>query len=140
MECREAVELFPAHADRVPAATGRTTALPEGPSARALAAHLSGCASCRAELAQYRELSAALAALAARTIDPPAWLLPSLLDTVAAHAARRHRIPVAALTRPRVAAAGGAALVLAGLAAGAVVVRGRHRRRSAAPRLSALPA
>lgn len=125
MKCREAVEQFPAFVD--------STGMPAGAQARALDAHLSSCAACRAELDQYRELSAALAALASRTVDPPAWLLANLLDAVAHHSARRHPIPAAtaALTRPRVAAAGGAAILLAGLATGAVVLRGRHRRHGA---------
>lgn len=122
MNCRDAVDQFPGLAD--------AAGIPAGSQARALSAHLSSCVACRAELAQYRELNAALATLAARTIDPPAWLLPSLLDGVARRNARRHPIPAAtaALTRPRVAAAGGAAILLAGLATGAVVLLGRHRR------------
>jgi anti-sigma factor RsiW len=124
VKCREAVEQFPAFVD--------SAGMPAGSQARALGAHLSSCAACRAELAQYRELKAALATLATRTIDPPAWLLPSLLDAVAHRSARRHPIPAAtaALTRPRVAAAGGAAILLAGMAAGAVVLRGRRRRHA----------
>jgi len=127
VECREAAEHFPAF-------VGQPGLFSGGPASRAVEAHLQGCARCRGELGQYHELNQALATLATRTIEPPAWLLPSLIDSVHGHALRRLRVPSALreaperLADPRLAAAGGA-LLLAGLAAGAVLVRGRRRRR-----------
>jgi len=108
-----------------------------------VAAHLRTCERCRAELEGYRHLREALAGLATTTIEPPAWLLPATLETVRSRALVRLRIPAAAgevrerLSDPRVAA-GAAAVVLAGLAAGAVVARGRRRRRVKARPRSAL--
>ena len=122
MECREAQEHIPAHVDR-----------PGGPVARALDSHLRSCERCQGELSRYRELHGALASLATRTIEPPAWLMPVTIERVRSRAALRARIPDPRhvrdrLTDPRIAAAGGAALVLAGLAT-AFAVRGRRRRR-----------
>ena len=119
MECREAAQHIPAYIDQ----TG-------GPAARALDAHLRTCEQCRA----YRDLQGALAALATQTIEPPAWLLPATIEAVRSRAGLRARIPAARemrerLADPRLAAAGGAAILLAGLATGAVLIRGRRRRR-----------
>ena len=122
MECREAAQHIPAYADQ-----------PGGPGARALDAHLRTCDHCRGELDAYREMQGALATLATQTIEPPAWLMPATIDAVRARLGLRRRILAAAevrerLTNPRVAA-GGAAILLAGLATGAVLIRGRRRRR-----------
>lgn len=121
MECREAAEHLPAYLE---AATG--------PAAPAVEAHLAACATCRADLQRYRALSGALAGLATRTIDPPAWLGPAILANIRAHATRRRavldRAPLG-LSDRRVAAAGGA-LVLAGVAAGAMLARRNRRRRT----------
>jgi predicted anti-sigma-YlaC factor YlaD len=123
MECREASQHIPAYMD----SSG-------GPAARALDAHLHVCDRCRAELDAYRDLQGALAALATQTIEPPGWLLPATIDAVASRKRLRRHVPAARqvrerLANPRVAAAGGAAILLAGLATGAVLVRGRRRRR-----------
>jgi predicted anti-sigma-YlaC factor YlaD len=123
VDCREAAQHIPAYIDQ----SG-------GPAARALDAHLRTCDRCRAELDAYRDLQGALAALATQTIEPPAWLLPATIDAVRSRASLRRRLPAARevrarLTDPRVAAAGGAAILLAGLATGAVLIRGRRRRR-----------
>jgi predicted anti-sigma-YlaC factor YlaD len=123
VECREAAQHIPAYIDQ----TG-------GPAARALDAHLRTCEQCRGELEAYRDLQGALAALATRTIEPPAWLLPATIAAVRSRARLRARIPAARemrerLADPRLAAAGGAAILLAGLATGAVLIRGRRRRR-----------
>jgi anti-sigma factor RsiW len=131
VECREAREHFPACVDQ-------PAGLPAGPAGRAVEAHLHSCAACQAELAAYRRLGSALAALPDHPVEPPAWLLGSVLDAVRAER-RRHRLPAIphapeALSDPRFAAAGGAVL-LAGLAAGAVLLRGRHRRRNGSGRL-----
>ncbi|HYR61336.1 MAG TPA: zf-HC2 domain-containing protein [Actinomycetota bacterium] len=123
MECREAAEHIPAYVDQ-----------PGGPAARALDAHLRACEPCSRELRAYREMQGALSALATQIIEPPAWLLPSTIDAVRARTTLR-RIPAAAgrvrkrLADPKVAVAGGAAILLAGLATGAVLIRGRRRRR-----------
>ncbi|HEX9316011.1 MAG TPA: zf-HC2 domain-containing protein [Actinomycetota bacterium] len=123
MECREAAQHIPAYIDQ----TG-------GPAARALDAHLRTCEQCRGELEAYQDLQGALAALATRTIEPPAWLLPATIEAVRSRAGLLARIPAARAVRehladPRLAAAGGAAILLAGLATGAVLIRGRRRRR-----------
>ena len=123
MECREAAQHIPAYIDQ----TG-------GPAARALDAHLRTCEQCRGELQAYQDLQGALAALATRTIEPPAWLLPATIEAVRSRAGLLARIPAARAVRerladPRLAAAGGAAILLAGLATGAVLIRGRRRRR-----------
>jgi predicted anti-sigma-YlaC factor YlaD len=123
VECREAAQHIPAYIDQ----TG-------GPAARALDVHLRTCEQCRGELDAYRDLQDALASLATQTIDPPTWLLPATIEAVRSRAGLRARIPAARevrerLTDPRLAAAGGAAILLAGLATGAVLIRGRRRRR-----------
>jgi predicted anti-sigma-YlaC factor YlaD len=122
VECREAAQHIPAYVDQ----SG-------GPAARALDAHLRTCEHCRSELDAYRDLQGALAALATQTIEPPAWLLPATIESVRARASLRRRLPVREvgkrLADPRLAAAGGAAILLAGLATGAVLIRGRRRRR-----------
>lgn len=123
MECREAAQHIPAYIDQ----TG-------GPAATALDAHLRTCDRCRGEVDAYRDLQGALAALATQTIEPPAWLLPATIEAVRSRAGLRAHIPAAREVRerladPRLAAAGGAAILLAGLATGAVLIRGRRRRR-----------
>ena len=123
MECREAAQHIPAYIDQ----SG-------GPAARALDAHLRTCERCRGELDAYRDLQGALAALATQTIEPPAWLLPATIDAVRSRVRLRRHVAAAREVRerladPRVAAAGGAAILLAGLATGAVLIRGRRRRR-----------
>jgi predicted anti-sigma-YlaC factor YlaD len=123
VECREAAQHIPAYIDQA-----------GGPAARALDAHLRTCEQCRRELEAYRELQGALAALATQTIEPPAWLLPATIESVRSRAGLRRRIPAARdvrqrLADPRLAAAGGAAILLAGVATGAVLIRGRRRRR-----------
>lgn len=133
MECREATEQLAAYVDYPMGARSAVAGPPSIPSARALESHLLTCANCRHELIRYQELKEGLAALATRTVQPPAWLTAVLMDTVrrrSAHRVRLGHLPIPQeLTAPRVAAAGGA-LLLAGLAAGALVVgRGRRRRR-----------
>ena len=123
MECREAAQHIPSYVDQ-----------PGGPAARALDAHLRTCDHCRGELDAYRDLQAALAALATQTIEPPAWLMPATIDAVRSRVRLRRHVAAAREVRdrladPRVAAAGGAAILLAGLATGAVLIRGRRRRR-----------
>jgi anti-sigma factor RsiW len=116
MECREVREYLPAYGEQA------------GPRAEAVEQHLTTCAGCRAELAQYRELAGALVGLADRDTEPPAWMLGTLVETVgdkaaqlAANRERRDR-----LTHPKVLTGG--ALVAAGVV-GALVMRGMRRRR-----------
>jgi len=123
VECREAAQHIPSYVDQ-----------PGGPSARALDVHLRTCDHCRGELDAYRDLQGALAALATQTIEPPAWLRPATIDAVRSRVRLRRHVAAAREVRdrladPRVAAAGGAAILLAGLATGAVLIRGRRRRR-----------
>lgn len=159
MECREVSE-------QLAASSGDPGGRPTGPAARAVEAHLRACPSCRADLESYQQLGTALSGLVAHTVEPPAWLHDTLVDSVHARLGRpsvadRLRLPGALrsplrpersrgsrgsgpisplaprplaprpLANPRYAAAGGAVL-LAGLAAGAVLIRGRRRRSAAA--------
>lgn len=130
MQCLEVREHFPAYVDQ-------PAGLPAGPAARAISAHLRSCPGCQADLDAYRRLGAALATLPEHPVEPPAWLLGSVISTVRAERARhgithgiahrvRTRVPES-LTKPRVAVAGGAVL-LAGVAAGALLLRSRSRR------------
>jgi hypothetical protein len=126
VECREVTQYL-----------AESLGTPAGPAAGAVEAHLRSCPGCRADLASYRRLGQALPALAGHTIAPPPWLHAALLESVRSGArpapawsrlgefARARQ----SLANPRFAAAGGA-LLLAGLATGAVLVRGRRRRRS----------
>lgn len=118
MECREVREYLPAYAEQA-----------GGPSASAVDEHLRTCADCRAELEQYRELAAALGGLSERAIEPPAWFLGTVTETVGERAER-----VAALrergrqlSHPQTIAAGG--VILAAGVAGALLMRGLRRRR-----------
>lgn len=118
MECREVREYLPAYAEQ----SG-------GPRAAAVDGHLATCAGCRAVLEQYREMAGGLAALEEQPVQPPAWLLGTLTEAVgerarraAAFRARREQI-----SRPKVAATGGA-LLAAGIA-GTLLLRSRRGRR-----------
>ncbi|HEU5001201.1 MAG TPA: zf-HC2 domain-containing protein [Actinomycetota bacterium] len=121
MECREAAEHLPAYLDAA-----------AGPAATALEAHLGTCSACRADLDRYRALSGALAGLASRTVEPPAWLQPAIISSLRAHSAHRlavlDRTPLA-LTDRRLAAAGGALVLGVASAAGVAVLARRNRRR-----------
>ncbi len=131
MSCAEAREHLAAYLD--PSGEARAAAL-EG--------HLAACPGCRADLARYQELGRRLASLAKDPIDPPPWLLPTLLEGVqeactranrwslsrwpnSLESARALRRRVARLADPRVALAGG--VVVAGVA-GALAIRTRRRR------------
>jgi predicted anti-sigma-YlaC factor YlaD len=119
MECREVREFLPAYDE-----------LDGSVKLVAIDRHLAGCSACAATLLQYRALSDDLAQLADLNADPPAWLLGTLTDAVAERVhqeavlrARRER-----MTDPVVLAAGGAAMLTAGLV-GALVARSRRQRR-----------
>ncbi|MGH3117206.1 MAG: hypothetical protein ACRDQ2_08845 [Gaiellales bacterium] len=101
---------------------------------RAVDEHLQRCADCRRELEGYRELAMAMAGLAERTLDPPAWLLETLRVSVThrARVAAARLAQVKMLADPRVA---GGAVVAAAAVAGALMLRGRRRRRSGLRRL-----
>lgn len=125
MECREVREYLPAYAEQA-----------GGPRALDVDEHLRTCADCRVVLEQYREIALALGSLSEKAVEPPAWLLGTLTETVservsqvAAIRARRDR-----LADPKVVATGGA--VIAAGVAGALLLRGmRRRRRSMRQRL-----
>ncbi|HYI45479.1 MAG TPA: zf-HC2 domain-containing protein [Actinomycetota bacterium] len=111
MTCGEVQEMLPAYLD-------------EPGASLSIRRHLAGCDGCRSELARYETLSAQMPALAGHTAEPPAHLLSALvsiptesssLDGVKTH-----------LTRNRNAYLRGAAVLVAGAAAGAVW---RSRRR-----------
>lgn len=116
MDHREVREYLPAYAEQA-----------NGPRASAVEEHLRTCGDCRAVLEQYRELSSELGGLAEANIEPPAWLLGTLIETVSERASRVAVIRARAdkLTDPKVVAGGA---VVAGLA-GALLLRGMRRRR-----------
>ena len=117
MDCREVREYLPAYVDEA-----------GGPRAESVERHLSTCPECRTELGHFREMKDALATLPARMIEPPAWLLGTLTETVVQKAARREAMRNTAekLADPKVIVTG--SLVAAGVA-GALLIRGRRRRR-----------
>lgn len=125
MECREVREYLPAYVDQM-----------GGPKSADVDAHLQTCAGCRAELEQYREMQSELATLSAQTIEPPAWLLGTLTETVAERAAQRAAIrnTVQKVANPKVVVTGGA-LVVAGVAGIVLMSRRRRRRGGIARRL-----
>lgn len=118
MECREVREYLPAYVEQA-----------AGPRASDVEEHLRTCAGCRVELEQYKEMSVQVASLASTLIEPPAWLLGTLIETVGERAQRlsviRHRRR--SLAQPRTIATGGA-VVAAGVA-GALLIRRLTRRR-----------
>lgn len=90
--------------------------------------HLTSCPDCRAELARFDELQAALGSLPDHSLEPPSWLEGSITETIQQKAAR-----IAALRqlerqvrRPGVVTGG--ALMAAGIA-GALLFRSKRRRR-----------
>lgn len=110
MRCAEIAEQVPAMGD------DREIAL-------AVRRHLSRCPGCRAELARYSSLKAALAGLAETTVEPPADLLPALYAIPTAGS--RTDVVRTHLARNRRAYASGAA-ALAGAAVAAAVYRRRR--------------
>ena len=86
--------------------------------------HLAGCEGCRSELARYESLSARLPALIGYTVEPPARLLPALV-AIPAETNSMDNVKIH-LTRNRNAYLSGAAVLVAGAAAGALW---RSRRR-----------
>ena len=52
-------------------------------------AHLGSCVSCRAEATRYRSVAAGLVAVKEHEIEPPAFLVDSILDRVDAERNRR---------------------------------------------------
>lgn len=119
MECREVREYLPAYAEQA-----------GGPRASAVEEHLRTCAGCRTELEQFRELGSELALLSEHRMEPPAWLLGTLTETVGERAARLAAIIERRrrLAQPRTIATGGA-LLAAGLAGAMVMGVLRRRRR-----------
>lgn len=117
MGCREVREYLPAYVE-----------LSGGPRSELVDHHLRTCASCRAELEQFRELSSDLSGLADHVVEPPSWLLGTLTETVAEKASKvaAFRAKTEKVTDPKVIAGG--AILVAGVA-GALMVRGRRRRR-----------
>jgi predicted anti-sigma-YlaC factor YlaD len=62
-------------------------------SQRWIDAHLQTCASCRAEAGRYRSVAAGMTALSQREVEPPAFLVDSILERVESEAHRRY-LPV----------------------------------------------
>ena len=104
-------------------------------------AHVAECESCRADSARDRTLSAALATLEERGIEPPAFLAQAIAERVRRE--RRHRFfPVPPIVSPeiaRVVADNREAIVSAGaalVAAGAAVALWRAARSSRSTRIA----
>ncbi|HVL64144.1 MAG TPA: hypothetical protein VM573_03120 [Actinomycetota bacterium] len=110
MRCEEIQTMLPAFADEKPVQLG-------------VRRHLARCADCRAELDRYEALAGGLAALATTTAEPPAALLPALVDIPA----RRTRIEEARshVARNRKRYLGGLAGAIA-VAGAAVALRSRR--------------
>jgi anti-sigma factor RsiW len=62
-------------------------------SMRWVEAHVTTCASCRTEAARYRSVSAGLATLGEREVEPPAFVVDSILEHVENEHRRRY-LPV----------------------------------------------
>ena len=62
-------------------------------SMRWVDAHIASCASCRAEASRYRTVSTGLATLAQNPVEPPAFLVDSILEQVENEGHRRY-LPV----------------------------------------------
>ncbi|MGH2755493.1 MAG: anti-sigma factor family protein [Actinomycetota bacterium] len=110
MSCGEIREMLPAYAG-------------ENEYSLELRRHLARCADCRVEFERYRSLVGDLGELAARPVDPPAYLVASLkaipeTDRSRVAALRKH------VARNRSAYAGGAAVAVLG--AGAAIWRARR--------------
>lgn len=117
MDCREVREYLPAYDDQS-----------TGPRSSAVNEHLAGCGGCRAELEEYREMAINMRSLSDETIEPPAWLLGTVIETVTERARKLDAIRTAAhrVTDPKVLAGG--AILAAGVA-GAMLMKGRRKRR-----------
>lgn len=111
--CAEIREMLPAHV------RGEAMTL-------AVRRHLARCEGCRAELARYDEVATMLSGLRVHVAEPPADLLPALLDP---HRPRRD-VVVRHVARNRRAYTGGAVALLG--AAGAVAWAARSRRPATA--------
>jgi len=90
--------------------------------------HVGSCPNCQSELEKFEEIRNALGALKEEAIDPPMWLMESIVQRVterAAHIAAMNRVKQE-ISSPKVVS--GSALLVAGLA-GALILRGRRRKR-----------
>ncbi len=125
MECREVREYLPAYDGG-----------PRGPSSSSVSDHLSSCGDCRSELEQYREMSVSLGSLAQDTLEPPSWFLGTVIETVTEKARRVEAIrsSVRRVSDPKLIAGG--ALLAAGVA-GAMLMKGRRKRRKTVRQLLA---
>lgn len=99
-----------------------------------ISVHLESCEGCREEQRRFQELGAAMRALEATPTEPPAWLLASLTETTLE---RMRRMAAIKATGKQIGehrlAAGGAAILLAGVAGAVLVGRRRSRRLRVAP-------
>jgi len=96
-------------------------------TAEVVTQHVDSCAACTAESDSLRRVRAGLALVGAREVEPPAWLLESILENTADRGHRRVLAPmlpipideVARLVsdhRDTIASAAGVAVVAAGAA------------------------
>ncbi|MGH2810180.1 MAG: hypothetical protein ACRDIA_04780 [Actinomycetota bacterium] len=96
--------------------------------------HIATCESCGAQKEQFAELSTALSALSEESLEPPGWLLATVSEAVLEKAAQREamRKLEKQIADPKFITTG--ALVAAGIA-GALLMRGRRRRRTVRTRV-----
>jgi hypothetical protein len=96
-----------------------------------VARHLAGCSMCRAEQRAYRDLVSDLAGLKDVEVATPAWLLGSLTESTLERVHQRQLLEASLhrLSDRKVLA--GSAILVAGVAGAAWLMRGRSQRRSA---------
>jgi hypothetical protein len=96
-------------------------------TARIVAKHVEGCQTCTADLGRLERVQTALATIAEREIEAPAYLVDAILEQTAEHPRRRVLAPMLPLPleevarvvsdhREAIASAAGTALVAAGAA------------------------
>ncbi len=116
MKCAEVREMLPGH-------------VRDGETTLAFRRHLSRCNGCQGELARYESLIGSLRDMQMVTAEPPPTLVPALIAIPSG--ASRLAVVRTHVTRNRRAYLGGAAVALAGAAAGVVAVRRRGRLAAA---------
>lgn len=113
MNCREVRDYLPAYDETN-----------TGPRSEMVGAHLKECADCRSEMQSYRELAAGLESLASETIEPPAWLLGTISETISDRVTRATALKARATALATPKAIAGGAFVAAGVL-GAVLLKRR---------------
>ena len=98
------------------------------PPMKEISLHLEGCEGCREEQKRFQELGAAMRALEAAPLEPPAWLLASLTETTLERLRRMAAIRATGKQIGEHRLAAGGAILLAGVAGALFVGRRRSRR------------